>query len=249
MAKKDPADEWLLANDPAAKDSKTKAGYARTIGTEANNARPESPTSAFDGAEGDDGRTWDEKGIGRELWDREDDWTDHSEYFPGEPPRPRRERISKEVLEASYATIQAQIDEIEAGGRTSFGPDEPDLEQLYLKLDEVSLDLEAIDLGIDDDGDGEPDRDEISVVRPRQLPFEAYLFDNLTPPEAQHWRWLVERRPQTDIRGELGISQQAVSKREKALRVKVDHLHRDWNGKPYPFVDLQSTRGGRPRRA
>jgi DNA-binding CsgD family transcriptional regulator len=86
----------------------------------------------------------------------------------------------------------------------------------------------------------------MSRVASKPPAFEDTLPDRLSADERQLWQWLmVEPRRQQDIAAELGLSQQAVAKRERKLRAKVDELY----GKPYPWVPRQSPAGGRPRRS
>jgi hypothetical protein len=75
-------------------------------------------------------------------------------------------------------------------------------------------------------------------------PFEDVLRKGLTPDERRHWK--LFGKPQREVKEAFGISQQMVSKREKALRAKIDDLHIEWNGKPYPWVPAAT--GGRRRR-
>jgi hypothetical protein len=73
------------------------------------------------------------------------------------------------------------------------------------------------------------------------------LQEQLTEPEWQHFEWLVAGRPQAEIAAALGISQPAVTKRERKLRSRANDIAMEATGREYPFGRRTQAKGGRPR--
>lgn len=60
------------------------------------------------------------------------------------------------------------------------------------------------------------------------------INERLSSSELLHWQELQKGTKQTDIAAKLGISQGAVSKRERALRDRIDAISIEAMGRPYP---------------
>jgi DNA-binding CsgD family transcriptional regulator len=82
------------------------------------------------------------------------------------------------------------------------------------------------------------------LVEPAQV-----LRPRLTDNEYQHWEWLDQGVIQVDIGRRLGISQAAVSKRERKLRSRIDAVMTEATGHPYHWVPIPKPQGGRRRRS
>jgi hypothetical protein len=212
----------------------------------------EMPGSAFENfSEGDD-RTWDEKGVGRELWSDDDD----DRPTDDEPTEPDDAVIGGIWAEAAW--IERELEAAE--NRTdvmSFNPEDPTVDELVRRLDylEAEMDLWGYPpLGWKPPAGWRPPvLTAPDVIPDGRQPTKGNEFDDelakvLSARELQHLGWLVDRRRQVDISRDLGISQVAVSKREKALRAKIDQLHIDFDGRPYPWLPFQSGHGGRSRK-
>jgi hypothetical protein len=63
---------------------------------------------------------------------------------------------------------------------------------------------------------------------------EGAIGEKLTPDELLHWQELQKGTKQVAIAKKLGISQGAVSKRERALRERIDAISIEITGRPYP---------------
>lgn len=63
---------------------------------------------------------------------------------------------------------------------------------------------------------------------------EAAIKEKLTPTEMLHWQEVLKGTRQQAIAEKLGISQGAVSKRERAIRERIDAIAVETIGRPYP---------------
>ena len=75
------------------------------------------------------------------------------------------------------------------------------------------------------------------------------LRPHLTDLEFQQYEWMEQRLPQVEIAKGLGISQPAVSGREKKLRARIDAIYVKQTGKPYHWTPIAKPQGGRRRRS
>jgi DNA-binding CsgD family transcriptional regulator len=75
------------------------------------------------------------------------------------------------------------------------------------------------------------------------------LRPRLTDLEFQQYEWMEQRLPQVEIAKGLGITQAAVSSREKRLRARIDAIYVEQTGQPYHWTPIPKPQGGRRRRS
>jgi len=82
----------------------------------------------------------------------------------------------------------------------------------------------------------------------RSLSPGEILRPHLTDGEFQHWEWLDQGVIQVEVARRLGITQVAVSKREKKLRARIDVIYIGRTGRPYHWTPIPKAQGGRRRK-
>jgi DNA-binding CsgD family transcriptional regulator len=198
------------------------------------------------------------------LWDADqDDGYDEAEDIDeddDEPDRPLPSIWAR--ARAVDAEIQSTLDAI---GRTTvphvFDPGElspADLDRRVelLESERAELEFEMEIRGFPPPGWRSPEVDVVEPTadvlvaenpRPVRSPAEV-LRPALTASEYEHWEWLEAGEPQSTIADRLGISQAAVSKRERTLRDRVDAIYRERTGAAYHWILAPRRVGGRRRR-
>jgi hypothetical protein len=210
--------------------------------------------SAFESGD-DENRTWDEMGLGEELYEPDDSDADEDDDAYEEIDD--YEPMSLEDWRSGWAEA-----------------DSPDIQRRLLKnLDEQIADLaeriryrdmaamagQPIDAGAAEDDRREhrdltafreshpdPPPAPTSVAAPEPMPSEtappaanpfrlreAAIKAELSDAELLHWQELQKGTRQAAIAKKLGISQGAVSKRERILRERVDAISVRTTGHPY----------------
>jgi hypothetical protein len=214
------------------------------------------PGSSFERGD-DERRTWDEMGLGDEPFDDYDDSAggDYEPEFSDEDYEPHTldEWLWGEAAPLTRATQSRLLDELDrrigeledalyyqrmaiaAGDHSSASKaaaDEADLAEL-VAFRRGNSDL--IDVTTDEQA---PTREVEPAAVPRRLgpvrQLERAISEKLTPDEMLHWQELQKGTKQTVIAEKLGISQGAVSKRERAPRECIDAISVETIGRRYP---------------
>lgn len=146
-------------------------------------------------------------------------------------------------------------------GLTTFDPDDETIEELEARSDALAgerlfLESEMRKRGFPPRGWLPPAAPPLSVAavsddrrKGWSLPPNETLRPRLMPAEYQHWEWLIAGVIQNEVARRLGISQAAVSKREKKLRAKVDVIFVELTGRPYHWALIPKPQGGRRRKS
>jgi hypothetical protein len=201
----------------------------------------------------DDERTWDELGIGRELAEDDDDyWDEDNTYRPkysdaqvaawttylrlrdadaDRPPAPAG------VFDPVADEFQRLSKHLHGGDWRDWG-EAPDPDWSWWWGD-------AFGSGFPPDG-FQPAPEPTPTAQTPTL--DDTVRDRLDDEQRRHFDWLLEGRRQADIARDLGISQQAVHKREQKLRATVDTIAVEATGQPYVWLPQSQPKGGRPRR-
>lgn len=201
------------------------------------------------------------------LWDAEEDDAFVSAQVDDEDDDARIEPNNPiEAMWARAFDVAAEIAAIDRAIRrvqslTSFDPNDAPLEELQARSDtladqRVELEFQMRMHGFPPRGWSprpgagpppaqlpSPSAPSNRLVEPAQI-----LRPRLTDDEYQHWEWLDQGVIQADVGRRLGISQAAVSKRERKLRARIDAVMNEATGHPYHWVPIPKPQGGRRRR-
>lgn len=216
----------------------------------------EIPGSAFERGD-DEGRTWDEMG----WWDQpfsaqdddnraghdaddgdEDDLTTLEDWMSGwgEPFITSTERRLLAELDGRIQDLEERIyyrDMATVAGGAVDGTDAVREKTVYAELVEFRRRHSDPDAEEDEGTPEEPDSPSAateSAVRHSPIRLvQVAIQDKLTHDELLHWQELQKGTRQTAIAEKLGISQGAVSKRERALRERIDAISVETIGRPY----------------
>lgn len=203
-------------------------------------------------------RLWDadeEDAYTLEIVEGEDDGTASGLDVSIEAVWARAHTLSNEIAETQEVLDRAR-------STTIFEPTDLSIDEMQVRLGALARELAGLDdemeeRGLPPDGwqpqpaDGTP-----SAAGPpppgtptRSLAPGDFLRPHLTVEEYQLWEWLDQGVLQREVAARLGISQVAVSKREKKLRARVDAIYIEATERPYHWTPLSKSQGGRRRRS
>lgn len=222
----------------------------------------EIPGSAFERGD-DEGRTWDEMGWWDQPFSAQDDDNlvevhaydgDAEEEDPttlddwmagwGEPLMPTTEHRLLAELDDRIQDLEERIwyrdmaaaagEAVDATAAARDGALRSGLLEFRRRHPDSDPEEDEPALGVPDSESAPPARTESAL---RQSPIrlvQAAIEEGLTPEELFHWQELQKGTTQTSIAEKLGISQGAVSKRERVLRVRIDAISVETVGRTYP---------------
>ena len=223
----------------------------------------EIPASVFERGD-DEGRTWDEMGLGDQPFtpeydDSPDDYEDEAfreDYEPefldewlwgeAEPVTGATQTRLFEELDGRIRELEDRlyyrrmaIAAGEAADRAAMAAEEADLAELidFRRRNSEPIVDDAVEPGPSPSSPEEPTTSERRPSPVRQVEFA--IREKLTASEMLHWQELQKGTKQTVIAEKLGIKQGAVSKREAKLRDRINAISVETIGRPYPAKHIE----------